>query len=116
MPSQLYGVGPATDVTISCRVQAFPSAINYWVKDRVSGGTKGRSLCFRAREKCDQLLQEEMLLDGPKYNISEERASQYETVMYLTVRAWRKEDEGHFTCLSTNSLGKAERTIQSYSE
>ena len=68
-----------------------------------------------APDKCDQ-LQEEMLLDGPKYNISEERTSQYETVMYLTVRAWQKEDEGHFTCLSTNSLGKAERTIQSYSE
>ena len=35
MPSQLYGVGPATDVTVSCRVQAYPSAINYWVKDQV---------------------------------------------------------------------------------
>ena len=36
VPSQLYGVGPATDVTLSCRVQAYPSAINYWVKDQVS--------------------------------------------------------------------------------
>ena len=36
VPSQLYGVGPATDVTVSCRVQAYPSAINYWVKDQVS--------------------------------------------------------------------------------
>lgn len=35
VPSQLYGVGPATDVTVSCRVQAYPSAINYWVKDQV---------------------------------------------------------------------------------
>ena len=33
MPSQLYGVGPGTNVTISCNVQAYPTAINYWMKD-----------------------------------------------------------------------------------
>ena len=33
VPSQLYGVGPGTNVTISCNVQAYPAAIKYWMKD-----------------------------------------------------------------------------------
>ena len=33
VPSQLYGVGPGKNVTISCNVQAYPNAINYWMKD-----------------------------------------------------------------------------------
>ena len=33
VPSQLYGVGPGSNVTISCNVQAYPTAINYWMKD-----------------------------------------------------------------------------------
>ena len=33
VPSQLYGVGPGKNVTISCNVQAYPTAINYWMKD-----------------------------------------------------------------------------------
>jgi hypothetical protein len=48
VPNQLYGVGPGTDVTVKCKVEAHPSAINYWMKD-----------------------DNEMLLDGPKYQITE---------------------------------------------
>ena len=33
VPSELYGVGPGTDITISCKVQAYPSPISYWMKD-----------------------------------------------------------------------------------
>ncbi len=33
VPSQLYGVAPGTNVNISCKVQAYPSAISYWMKD-----------------------------------------------------------------------------------
>ena len=57
-----------------------------------------------------------MLLDSSKYNISEERTSHYETVMYLTVKRWRKRDEGHFKCISKNSLGTADGRIQTYSK
>ncbi len=46
----------------------------------------------------------------------EERVSEYESVMYLTVRRWeRDDDDAHFTCVSTNSLGKSDGTIQAYS-
>ncbi|XP_059081842.1 lachesin-like [Tigriopus californicus] len=91
VPSQLHGVGPGSSVTLTCVVQAFPTAINYWMKD----GKK-------------------MLLDNDKYNISEDRKSLYERVMSLTIRNWEKSDEGHFMCMSTNSLGEADGTIQSY--
>ena len=59
---------------------------------------------------------DEMVLDSAKYNISEERRSHYETVMFLTVRRWRKRDEGHYKCISKNSLGTADGRIQTYSE
>ena len=36
--------------------------------------------------------------------------------MQLTVRNWQKDDESHFSCIATNSLGKADRRIQSYSK
>lgn len=91
VPSQLYGVGPGHDVTISCNVQAFPEAINYWMKN-----------------------DKEMLLDGPKYNISEDVRSRYELMMYLTIKNWQRSDESQFSCISTNSLGKADGKIQSY--
>ncbi len=35
VPSELCGVAPGTDVTLSCQVQAHPPAINYWMKDPV---------------------------------------------------------------------------------
>ena len=59
---------------------------------------------------------DEMVLDSVKYNISEERRNHYETVMFLTVRRWRKRDEGHYKCISKNSLGTADGRIQTYSE
>ena len=93
VPSQLYGVGPGTDVTLRCSVQACPKAINYWMKD-----------------------DNDMLLTGPKHNVTEEWKSEFEVVMYLTIRDWQKADESHYSCISTNSLGKADGRIQSYSE
>ena len=32
---QLHGVGLGANVTIKCKVEAHPSAINYWMKDQV---------------------------------------------------------------------------------
>jgi len=91
VPSQLYGVGPGSNVTISCNVQAYPTAINYWMKD-----------------------DNEMLLSGPKYNITEKVRNRYEIMMYLTIINWQRSDESQFSCISTNSLGKADGRIQSY--
>eukprot|EP00093_Oithona_nana_P010321 10321.XXX_106056_119614_1 [CDS] Oithona nana genome sequencing. len=88
---QLHGVGPGANVTVKCKVEAHPSAINYWKKD-----TK------------------EMLMNGPKYEITEEVINDYELIMRLTIKNWQESDESHFTCISTNSLGKADGRIQAY--
>ena len=93
MSDQLHGVGPGANVTIKCKVEAHPAAINYWKKDA-----------------------KEMLMNGPKYHIEEEVINDYELVMRLTIKNWQEADESHFTCISTNSLGKADGRIQAYSK
>ena len=56
------------------------------------------------------------LLKGSKYEICEEDVNEYEKIMRLTIKSWQKADESHFTCISTNSLGKADGKIQAYSK
>ena len=55
-------------------------------------------------------------MNGPKYHIEEEVINDYELVMRLTIKNWQESDESHFTCISTNSLGKADGRIQAYSK
>ncbi|XP_063829949.1 neurotrimin-like [Ostrinia nubilalis] len=90
VPNQLLGAPLGTDVVLECTVEAYPNTINYWVKNRG-----------------------EMLLDGPKYIISEERSS-YKVMMKLTIKQFSKHDIGTYNCVSTNSLGKSEGTLRLY--
>ncbi|XP_024084893.1 lachesin-like isoform X1 [Cimex lectularius] len=90
VPNQLLGAPLGTDVQLECYVEAFPNTINYWLK---SNG--------------------EMLLHGSKYSIMENRST-YKVLMWLVIRSFSKEDIGTYTCVSTNSLGKAEGTLRLY--
>ncbi|XP_073989981.1 lachesin-like isoform X2 [Rhodnius prolixus] len=90
VPNQLLGAPLGTDVQLECYVEAFPNTINYWLK---SNG--------------------EMLLHGSKYSIMESRST-YKVLMWLVIRTFSKEDIGTYTCVSTNSLGKAEGTLRLY--
>ncbi|XP_026728045.1 neurotrimin-like [Trichoplusia ni] len=90
VPNQLLGAPLGTDVVLECTVEAYPNTINYWLKNRG-----------------------EMLLDGPKYVISEERSS-YRVMMKLTIRQFLRGDIGTYNCVSTNSLGKSEGTLRLY--
>ncbi|XP_037928675.1 uncharacterized protein LOC119663081 [Teleopsis dalmanni] len=54
-----------------------------------------------------------MLLDGPKYGITEKRDG-YRGVMLLVVRSFSASDVGTYHCVSTNSLGRAEGTLRLY--
>ncbi|XP_063218510.1 lachesin-like [Bacillus rossius redtenbacheri] len=90
VPNQLLGAPLGTDVPLECQVEAFPNTINYWVKNRG-----------------------EMLLDGPKYSIQENR-SVYKMFMWLVIKAFNKSDIGTYNCVSTNSLGRAEGTLRLY--
>ncbi|XP_028027456.1 limbic system-associated membrane protein-like [Bombyx mandarina] len=90
VPNQLLGAPLGTDVKLKCYVEAYPNTINYWIKNRG-----------------------EMLLDGPKYTIREEKAS-YKVSMWLTIRQFSRNDIGTYNCVSTNSLGKSEGTLRLY--
>ncbi|GJQ68997.1 hypothetical protein Trydic_g6174 [Trypoxylus dichotomus] len=90
VPNQLLGAPLNTDVQLECYVEAFPNTINYWVKNRG-----------------------EMLLNGTKYHIREEKSG-YKVFMWLVIKAFSPEDIGTYNCISTNSLGRAEGTLRLY--
>ncbi|XP_036142485.1 lachesin isoform X2 [Monomorium pharaonis] len=93
-PNQLLGAPLGTDVQLECNVEAFPNTINYWVKNQ--RGTE-----------------DEMLLEGPKYNVREERTG-YTVIMWLLIKKFTERDVGSYKCVSTNSLGKADGTLRLY--
>lgn len=90
VPNQLLGAPLGTDVKLKCYVEAYPNTINYWIKNLG-----------------------EMLLDGPKYTIREEKTS-YKVSMWLTIKQFSRSDIGTYNCVSTNSLGKSEGTLRLY--
>ncbi|CAL7943851.1 unnamed protein product [Xylocopa violacea] len=93
-PNQLLGAPLGTDVQLECYVEAFPNTINYWVKNR------------RGSE-------DEMLLEGLKYSVREERSG-YKVLMWLLIKGFTEQDVGSYKCVSTNSLGKADGTLRLY--
>ncbi|CAG9773040.1 unnamed protein product [Ceutorhynchus assimilis] len=90
VPNQLLGAPLQTDVQLECYVEAFPNTINYWVKNR-----------------------SEMLLNGTKYLVREERIG-YRVFMWLVIKSFAAKDVGTYNCVSTNSLGRAEGTLRLY--
>ncbi|XP_050519561.1 uncharacterized protein LOC126893426 [Diabrotica virgifera virgifera] len=90
VPNQLLGAPVSTDVQLECYVEAYPNTVNYWIKNRG-----------------------EMLLNGSKYSIKEERSG-YKVFMWLVIRSFSSSDSGTYNCVSTNSLGKAEGTLRLY--
>ncbi|XP_050303400.1 lachesin-like [Anthonomus grandis grandis] len=90
VPNQLLGAPVQTDVQLECYVEAFPNTINYWVKNR-----------------------SEMLLNGSKYLVREERIG-YRVFMWLIIKSFASKDVGTYNCVATNSLGRAEGTLRLY--
>ncbi|XP_076686444.1 lachesin isoform X2 [Andrena cerasifolii] len=93
-PNQLLGAPLGTDVQLECYVEAFPNTINYWVKNRLGS-------------------EDEMLLEGLKYRVREERSG-YKVLMWLLIKGFTVQDVGSYKCVSTNSLGKADGTLRLY--
>ncbi|XP_034934723.1 lachesin-like [Chelonus insularis] len=88
--SQLLGAPLGSKVQLECVIEAHPNTINFWQRNRT-----------------------EMLLDGPKYSIKEEREG-YEVVITLVIKEFTQQDVGTYDCIATNSLGKAEGTSRLY--
>ncbi|XP_058986522.1 lachesin [Musca domestica] len=107
-PSQLLGTPLGSDVQLECQVEASPSPVSYWLKGaRTSSGFNSNSALETGQPG------PEMLLDGPKYSITEKRDG-YRGIMLLTVRSFSPSDVGTYHCVSTNSLGRAEGTLRLY--
>lgn len=49
-----------------------------------------------------------------KHEISEERISSYQLRTILVVSQFEPEDVGTYTCVATNTMGKAEGTLRLY--
>ncbi|XP_039291417.1 lachesin isoform X2 [Nilaparvata lugens] len=90
VPNQLLGSPLGSDVHLECHVEAFPNAINYWVKNRG-----------------------EILLEGNKIKIFENKYI-YRVIMRMVIKKFSYGDIGTYQCISTNSLGKAEGTLRLY--
>ncbi|KAH8312012.1 hypothetical protein KR044_009033, partial [Drosophila immigrans] len=109
-PSQLLGTPLGSDVQLECQVEASPSPVSYWLKGaRTSNGFASVSTASLESGSPGP----EMLLDGPKYGITEKRDG-YRGVMLLVVRSFSASDVGTYHCVSTNSLGRAEGTLRLY--
>nr|XP_031830736.1 lachesin-like isoform X5 [Nomia melanderi] len=93
-PNQLLGAPLATNVQLECYVEAYPNTINYWMKNRQGSG-------------------DEMLIEGHKYSVREERSG-YTVLMSLLIKDFTGEDVGSYRCVSTNSLGKADGILRLY--
>jgi len=91
VPQQLLGLPFGESVMAECLVEAYPNTINYWMKH-----------------------QKEMLLDGGKYSVMEEKTKEYSTRMQLHIKDFQESDVGVYTCISTNSLGKTDGSIRLY--
>lgn len=91
VPQQLLGLPFGESVMAECLVEAYPNTINYWMKH-----------------------QKEMLLNGGKYTVLEEKTKEYSTRMQLHIKDFQESDVGVYTCISTNSLGKSDGTIRLY--
>ncbi|XP_078038969.1 lachesin [Augochlora pura] len=94
VPNQLLGTPLGTNVQLQCYVEAFPKTINYWVKNRQGTG-------------------DEMLIEGHKYSVREERSG-YTVLMTLLIKGLTEKDVGSYRCVSTNSLGKADGNLRLY--
>uniref|UniRef100_A0A1I8PK30 Ig-like domain-containing protein n=1 Tax=Stomoxys calcitrans TaxID=35570 RepID=A0A1I8PK30_STOCA len=110
-PSQLLGTPLGSDVQLECQVEASPSPVSYWLKGARTTSSYSGSISNSALETGQP--GPEMLLDGPKYSITEKRDG-YRGIMLLTVRSFSPSDVGTYHCVSTNSLGRAEGTLRLY--
>uniref|UniRef100_A0A182N592 Ig-like domain-containing protein n=1 Tax=Anopheles dirus TaxID=7168 RepID=A0A182N592_9DIPT len=112
--SQLLGAPLGSDVQLECTVEASPMPVSYWLK---GGRVLPNTFAGLSNGNYEQagLSRPEMLLDGPKYGITEDRHG-FRTNMRLVVRSFSPADVGTYHCVSTNSLGRADGTMRLYED
>ena len=94
LDNQLVGSPIGEKVTLRCRVEAYPSAITYWIRS----GDNGK---------------DEMLINGSEF-IIEERKLEYKTELTLEIAQFSQRHVGLYTCTATNSFGMKENKVRIY--
>ncbi|XP_019867358.1 neurotrimin-like [Aethina tumida] len=89
--NQLVGAYEGQQITLDCYSEAFPKSINYWTTDK--GEIVPQSGKFE-----------------PSYV-----TNGYKIHMKLTIKSISPDDYGNYKCVSKNSLGETDGTIQTFS-
>ena len=93
VPSQLEGARIGGNLTISCKSEAFPASINYWVK-----GDRSETVTSNSRMKTSSIVQDHV------------------TLMKLDIVGVRHSDLTSYKCVAKNSLGETDGRIKLYGE
>ncbi|CAL4176799.1 unnamed protein product, partial [Meganyctiphanes norvegica] len=93
VPNQLIGSPYDHNITLECNVEASPNPVTFWQNEH-----------------------EEMIMSNEKYKVSDstDRPGGYAVRMRLTIKSLKPSDIGSYTCVSKNSIGEVESTIQVY--
>uniref|UniRef100_A0A336MTJ8 CSON004957 protein n=1 Tax=Culicoides sonorensis TaxID=179676 RepID=A0A336MTJ8_CULSO len=126
-PRTLFGSYVDSDVTIECTVEAFPLAVNYWIKGTKSLKAYDIDKYYNANSMNHNSIgtgivtqmpttgtKDEIISLSEKYEIQEEKISSYKSKILLKIKNFSEADDGTYTCISTNTLGKANKTIRIY--
>ena len=90
IPNQLVGAPVGTDVMLECHTESSPKAIAYWI--------------FR----------DNMVLSTSRHRTDDKHHSNYKLDSRLHIRNLQPSDFGAYRCVSKNSLGETEGSIQLY--
>ncbi|RWS25979.1 lachesin-like protein [Leptotrombidium deliense] len=88
IPNQLIASSMRQQVTLTCHIDAFPSSVNYWIKDSA-----------------------DIITDDDKYHIHQEE-KEYKTHLSLVIKYMEPSDFGSYTCLAKNPLGVQEANVK----
>ncbi|XP_076323266.1 lachesin-like isoform X2 [Tachypleus tridentatus] len=89
VPNQVIGAIPGTEVTLECKVQAWPRPLTSWVRN-----------------------EDKLLLANTKYQLTEELYGYYNLNMKLKISHLQKEDFNSYKCGAKNSFGEKEGFIR----
>ncbi|KAK4881543.1 hypothetical protein RN001_004862 [Aquatica leii] len=88
---QLLGAYDSFSVTIECFSEAYPKSINYWTKNNG-----------------------DIVPENEKFHIERIENQSYKIHMKLTIKNISQIDYGSYQCISKNTIGEAEETVQLY--
>ncbi|XP_022248201.1 lachesin-like, partial [Limulus polyphemus] len=89
VPNQVIGAVPGNEVTLECKVQAWPRPLTSWVRN-----------------------EDKLLLANTKYQLTEELYGYYNLNMKLKISHLQKEDFNSYKCGAKNSFGEKEGFIR----